>query len=151
MELRVDSYKIVTQLRRPVAQRMTNNYNIIYEIMKLITYLAVVSNVSQTLFYFIIYWHLRKILNEEGQLVLTPYILTFFYYMVHLLIFFQAFVIAYSSEFIPRLVYYYMNNFNLDGYLNFTLSGTENKVLLKGNLRKAGILMKNGNLELGGF
>ena len=35
----------------------------------------------------------------------------------------QAFVIAYSSEFIPRLVWYYLNDFDMDGYIQFTLSG----------------------------
>jgi len=31
-------------------------------------------------------------------------------------------VIAYSSEFIPRLVFYYLNDFDMDGYIKFTLS-----------------------------
>ena len=31
-------------------------------------------------------------------------------------------MIAFASEFVPRLVHLYNNNFHMDGYLNFTLS-----------------------------
>ena len=46
IELRVDSFKFMTQLRRPVARRMANTKNIIDEIMQFVTYFAVISNVK---------------------------------------------------------------------------------------------------------
>ena len=40
----------------------------------------------------------------------------------------QAFLIAFTSEFIPKLVYKYEHSWNMSGYVNFTLavSPTEN-------------------------
>ena len=46
IELRIDTYNMVAQLRRPVAQRISNKNTIIDEIMKLLTYAAVITNVS---------------------------------------------------------------------------------------------------------
>lgn len=42
---------------------------------------------------------------------------------------FQAFLIAFTSEFLPRLLYRYEYNFNLDGYVNFTLAYSPNGTL----------------------
>lgn len=41
---------------------------------------------------------------------------------VYLFLFFQAFLIAFTSEFIPKLVYKYANDWDMSGYTNFTLA-----------------------------
>ena len=38
------------------------------------------------------------------------------------LLLFQAFLIAFTSEFIPKLVYKYEHSWNMKGYVNFTLA-----------------------------
>ncbi|XP_065557392.1 anoctamin-5-like [Artemia franciscana] len=42
--------------------------------------------------------------------------------LTYLAVIVNAFVIAYTSEFIPRIVYYYTNDFDNDGYIRSTLS-----------------------------
>ncbi len=44
IEIRVDAYKVVTQFRRPVAQRVAD-IGVWMEILKALTYFAVVTNV----------------------------------------------------------------------------------------------------------
>ncbi|KAB0791795.1 hypothetical protein PPYR_03595 [Photinus pyralis] len=77
-EIRLDAYKMVTQARRPLAER-AEDIGAWYGILRAITYLAVVSN---------------------------------------------AFVIAFTSEFIPRMVYKYRYSPNEDlvGYIDASLS-----------------------------
>ncbi|XP_066153785.1 anoctamin-4 isoform X1 [Euwallacea fornicatus] len=77
-EIRLDAYKIVTQARRPLAERV-EDIGAWYGILRAITYAAIVSN---------------------------------------------AFVIAYTSDFIPRMVYKYKysTNENLVGYIDSSLS-----------------------------
>ncbi|KAL1502850.1 hypothetical protein ABEB36_007931 [Hypothenemus hampei] len=77
-EIRLDAYKMVTQARRPLSERV-EDIGAWYGILKGITYAAVVSN---------------------------------------------AFVIAYTSDFIPRMVYKYKYspNENLVGYIDSSLS-----------------------------
>uniref|UniRef100_A0A182PLU2 Anoctamin n=1 Tax=Anopheles epiroticus TaxID=199890 RepID=A0A182PLU2_9DIPT len=77
-EIRLDAYKMVTQSRRPLAERV-EDIGAWYGILKIITYTAVVSN---------------------------------------------AFVIAYTSDFIPRMVYKYVYSpqFSLHGYIEHSLS-----------------------------
>lgn len=77
-EIRLDAYKMVTQARRPLAERV-EDIGAWYGILKIITYTAVVSN---------------------------------------------AFVIAYTSDFIPRMVYIYVysETEDLRGYVNHSLS-----------------------------
>ena len=41
--------------------------------------------------------------------------------------FFQAFLIAFTSEFIPKLFYSYRYNWDLEGYVNFTMAISPNK------------------------
>ncbi|KAH1018122.1 hypothetical protein HUJ05_005938 [Dendroctonus ponderosae] len=79
-EIRLDAYKMVTQARRPLAERV-EDIGAWYGILKAITYAAVVSN---------------------------------------------AFVIAYTSDFIPRMVYKYKYSAaeDLVGYIDSSLSGT---------------------------
>ncbi|XP_041971203.1 anoctamin-4 isoform X2 [Aricia agestis] len=77
-EIRLDAYKMVTQARRPLAERV-EDIGAWYGILKGITYAAVVSN---------------------------------------------AFVIAYTSDFIPRMVYKYVYSPDntLAGYIDHSLS-----------------------------
>ncbi|XP_060533932.1 anoctamin-4-like [Cylas formicarius] len=77
-EIRLDAYKMVTQARRPLAERV-EDIGAWYGILKAITYAAVVSN---------------------------------------------AFVIAYTSDFIPRMVYKYKYSptEDLQGYIDASLS-----------------------------
>ena len=103
VEIRVDAYKQLTQFRRPVAQRVSD-IGVWMEILKALTYIAIVTNVINPV-----------VFNFSHRLITGR--------LFHLRSFFQAFVIAFSSEFVPRLVHYYTNNYSFDGYLNFTLSG----------------------------
>lgn len=48
IEIRVDAYKIATQFRRPIAQRVAN-IGVWMEILKVVTYFAVVTNVTDFL------------------------------------------------------------------------------------------------------
>ncbi|XP_063218601.1 anoctamin-4 [Bacillus rossius redtenbacheri] len=77
-EVRIDAYKMVTQARRPLAERV-QDIGAWYGILQGVTYAAVVSN---------------------------------------------AFVIAYTSDFIPRMVYTYEYSptGDLRGYIDFSLS-----------------------------
>ncbi|CAK1546430.1 unnamed protein product [Leptosia nina] len=77
-EIRLDAYKMVTQARRPLAERV-EDIGAWYGILRGITYAAVVSN---------------------------------------------AFVIAYTSDFIPRMVYKYVYSpdHTLSGYIDHSLS-----------------------------
>ncbi|KAL9909265.1 anoctamin-5 isoform 2-T2 [Glossina fuscipes fuscipes] len=77
-EIRLDAYKMVTQARRPLAERV-EDIGAWYGILRIITYTAVVSN---------------------------------------------AFVIAYTSDFIPRMVYkfVYSETYTLIGYIEHSLS-----------------------------
>lgn len=96
VEIRLDAYKWITQLRRPLAERV-EDIGAWYGILQGITYTAVVTNVSTLIPQ-----------NESEAKFIVPS---------------QAFVIAYTSDIIPRLVYKYTNeNYNLDGYINSSLS-----------------------------
>ncbi|GLG95445.1 Anoctamin, partial [Gryllus bimaculatus] len=77
-EIRLDAYKMLTQARRPLAERV-EDIGAWFGILQGVTYLAVVSN---------------------------------------------AFVIGYTSDFIPRMVYKfgYSNNSDLVGYIDSSLS-----------------------------
>lgn len=79
-EIRLDAFKMVTQARRPLAER-AEDIGAWFGILRIITYTAVVSN---------------------------------------------AFVIAYTSDYIPRMVYKYVysNDSTLTGYIDHSLSGT---------------------------
>lgn len=78
-EIRLDAFKMVTQARRPLAER-AEDIGAWFGILRIITYTAVVSN---------------------------------------------AFVIAYTSDYIPRMVYKYVysNDSTLTGYIDHSLSG----------------------------
>lgn len=101
-EIRLDAYKMVTQSRRPLAERV-EDIGAWYGILKGLTYAAVVSNVSPSP-------------PADWSASLTP---------LTDLVSFQAFVIAYTSDFIPRMVYkfVYSPTHDLRGYIRSSLSG----------------------------
>ena len=110
VEIRLDAYKWITQLRRPLAERV-EDIGAWYGILQGITYTSVVTNVS-----YIYYVSLLK------YLVLTIFKSLRFNKSLY---YSQAFVIAYTSDIIPRLVYKYTNDENsLHGYINSSLSGS---------------------------
>lgn len=78
-EIRLDAFKMVTQARRPLSERV-EDIGAWFGILRIITYVAVVSN---------------------------------------------AFVIAYTSDYIPRMVYKYVYSpdNSLRGYIDHSLSG----------------------------
>ncbi|XP_039617734.1 anoctamin-7 [Polypterus senegalus] len=76
VEIRLDAQKFVCEYRRPVVER-AQSIGIWFQILEVITYLAVISN---------------------------------------------AFLIAFTSDFLPRLYYRYNNKGGLHGYINFTLA-----------------------------
>jgi hypothetical protein len=63
IELRVDAFNIVNQYRRPVARRVANTKTIIDELMKFVTYAAVISNVSSKFKSFLSYISIWNELN----------------------------------------------------------------------------------------
>ena len=97
VEIRLDAQKFVCETRRAVAER-AENIGIWFSIMEMIAQLAVISNVSKTFFgkYFII---------------------------KHNITYPQAFLIAFTSDFIPKLVYrYHYGGGEMEGFVEFTLS-----------------------------
>ncbi|KAL4605003.1 anoctamin-7 [Arapaima gigas] len=102
-EIRLDAHKFVCEYRRPVAER-AQDIGIWFNILQLICHLAVISNAS----------HRNNIEVPHG--------ISFFQH--HLTSFppCQAFLIAFTSDFLPRLYYRYTAEGTLKGYVNFTLA-----------------------------
>lgn len=96
-EIRLDAYKYTTQMRRPLGQYV-QTIGIWYGILEAMTYLSVVFNVSSQ--------GIKKI-GFELSLV------------------FQAFVIALTSDFVPKMVwtFVYSPDMSLKGYVNASLAG----------------------------
>ena len=103
IEVRLDAYKFVTQWKRPVAER-ANDIGIWYGILKGITFIAVLMNVSYMYNVFIRY---------EWRYLYISCIYTF-----------QAFIIGWTSDFIPKIVYQFTisGNNTLEGYVEHSLS-----------------------------
>ena len=97
VEIRLDAQKFVCETRRAVAER-AENIGIWFSIMEMIAQLAVISNVSDT----------------------SVECLQSIFHQTH---FPQAFLIAFTSDFIPKLVYrYHYGEGEMEGFVNFTLS-----------------------------
>lgn len=56
---------------------------------------------------------------------------------------FQGFLIAFTSEFLPKLLYQYDYNWELSGYINFTLAYSPNGTLSQ-QCRYRGLRDENG-------
>ena len=102
VEIRLDAQKFVCETRRAVAER-AENIGIWFKILDMLAQFAVITNVS-----------IQYIFREK--VVFGP-VCNFLF-----LSFFQAFLIAFTSEFIPKLVYKYEHEWNMTGYVNFTLA-----------------------------
>lgn len=103
LEMRLDAKKLLTFYRRPVSQRV-RDIGIWYRILDSIGKLSVITNVSKLIF------------CSETSLVIDGYIT-----IKHI---FQGFIIAFTSDFIPKLVYRLSVSADgsLNGYLNYTLA-----------------------------
>lgn len=99
LEMRLDAQKLLTFYRRPVTQRV-RNIGVWYRILDSIGKLSVITNVS--------------ICPGNKQHLRCEY----------KIIFFKGFIIAFTSDVIPRLVYRWQvsPDGTLDGYLNHSLS-----------------------------
>lgn len=78
--------------RRPIAFR-SSTIGIWFNILEVLAYLAIVANVTA-----------NKIFSFNSRSL------------------FQAFLIAFTSEFLPKILYQYTIDWNLIGYTNFTLA-----------------------------
>lgn len=107
VEIRLDAHKFVCEYRRPVAER-AQNIGVWFNILEALSHLSVIANVrrSSTRQTFIL------------QNVLTDKIVIF----TNVFVFCQAFLIAFTSDFLPRLLYQYKFGNDLHGYVNFTLA-----------------------------
>lgn len=105
-EHRLDAYKFVTRYRRPVPKKVVGigSWN---GILLGMTYFSMVTNVS-------------KIPTFTFHCSTSDY-----YQWAKLINYFelQAFVIAFTSDFVSKEVYRYTNNYNMTQYVNSTLSG----------------------------
>lgn len=102
-EIRLDAYKMVKEARRPLAERV-EDIGAWFGILRGVTYVAVVSNVRTHI--------LINFKSSRSKLSANKIYI------------FQAFVIAYTSDFIPRSVYafVYSPTENLVGYIDSSLS-----------------------------
>ena len=73
---------------------------------------------------FKIFW---VIPNWEKITHLVMKLLHFLHFCRFFLFLFQAILIAFTSEFIPKLVYKYEHDWNMSGYVNFTLATSPNE------------------------
>lgn len=108
IEVRVDSWKLTTQFRRPVASK-ARNIGAWQEILNGMAVLSVVTNVSAETS------SLLAAVSSAGSLSLSPS-----------LVLPQAFIVAFTSDMIPRLVYMYAyqpdGERNMKGYIDNSLS-----------------------------
>jgi len=115
-EIRLDAYKMVTQARRPLAERV-EDIGAWHGILQTITYISVVSNVSYNGYSsdlgIILSFSDCSSYQNSSLMSKNKYLCR------------QAFVIAYTSDFIPRMVYKfkYSGHDNLVGYIDSSLSG----------------------------
>ena len=79
---------------------------------------------ATTELYFAPYSYTIK-LRKNTHLVMK--LLHFLHFCRFFLFLFQAILIAFTSEFIPKLVYKYEHDWNMSGYVNFTLATSPNE------------------------
>lgn len=104
LEIRVDAWKLTTQFRRPVASK-ARNIGAWLEILNAVAILSVVTNVSSS--------------NEAATFLQQRLADSFLNVLL-----FQAFIVAFTSDMIPRMVYHYAysNDSSMSGYVNHSLS-----------------------------
>jgi anoctamin-7 len=102
VEIRLDAQKFVCETRRTVAER-AENIGIWCKILHMLAHLAVISNVR----FLANFLRLIKLWKINSQ----------------------RFLIAFTSEFLPKLLYQYEYDWELKGYINFTLALSPNGTL----------------------
>lgn len=105
VEIRLDAQKFVCEYRRPVAER-AQNIGVWFNILEALSHLSVIANVSR-----------QNITSMSHRMVIS--FLQRFRSSPCLL---QAFLIAFTSEFLPRMLYQYKYDNELHGYINFSLA-----------------------------
>lgn len=105
VEIRLDAHKFVCEYRRPVAER-AQNIGVWFNILEALSHLSVIANVS------------RLITTSSPFTRDNDHAFSLTLYFVPL----QAFLIAFTSDFLPRLLYQYKFGNDLHGYVNFTLA-----------------------------
>lgn len=105
LEIRVDAWKFTTQFRRPVASK-ARNIGAWQEILNSVAILSVVTNVS--------------FVDHETNHQIQQYFID----SIFCLLLFQAFIMAFTSDMIPRMVYLYAysKDGSMKGYVNNSLS-----------------------------
>nr|CAD7578662.1 unnamed protein product [Timema californicum] len=149
-EIRLDAYKMVTQSRRPLAERV-QDIGAWYGILQGVTYAAVVSNYGFVTLFVAAFplAPLFALLNNIGEIRLDAYKMVtqsrrplaervqdigawygILQGVTYAAVVSNAFVIAYTSDFIPRMVYkfVYSPSGDLVGYIDSSLSGQPSDV-----------------------
>ena len=115
MEIRIDAFKVLTQLKRPLPKK-AQDIGIWLPILNAISKIGVITNVS---------------------ILLCFVSLRLKLFIAFVKIIKQGLIIAFTSDFIPRLVYRFSdhrmnpNDYgSLEGYVDFTLS---TKIMLHGS------------------
>lgn len=103
VEIRLDAHKFVCEYRRPVAER-AQNIGVWFNILEALSHLSVIANVSKN-------YICTKSLSVYHSISCHSC-----HYCP------QAFLIAFTSDFLPRLLYQYKFDNELNGYVNFTLA-----------------------------
>ena len=82
------------------------------------------SSVAQTNFLVVTYFchFLQQTVSKNYRLRNIDVHLSAFFLQFNFITFFQACLIAFTSEFIPKLVYKYEHSWEMKGYVNFTLA-----------------------------
>lgn len=111
LEIRVDAWKFTTQFRRPVASK-ARNIGAWQEILNAVAILSVVTNVNLSNFIhvptFVFFYTFEGLVIKD----------------ISCSLFLQAFIIAFTSDMIPRMVYLYAysKDSTMSGYVNNSLS-----------------------------
>ncbi|XP_042217319.1 anoctamin-7-like isoform X2 [Homarus americanus] len=87
----------------------------------------------------------RRAVSERAQNIGIWF--TILDFMAHLAVISNAFLIAFTSEFLPQLLYKYEYDWSLTGYVNFTLATAPNNTLTK-ECRYRGYRDSHGNHTL---
>ncbi|KAJ6669275.1 hypothetical protein lerEdw1_008084 [Lerista edwardsae] len=129
VEIRLDAHKFVCEYRRPVVER-AQGIGIWFHILEVITHLAVISNVSGKS---------EAIETGPQQINMRDHFSSL-----------QAFLIAFTSDFLPRLYYQYTRHSNLTGYVDFTLAYAPDEYVTEHNVscRYRAFRKQNGSYSL---
>lgn len=106
VEIRLDAHKFVCEYQRPVAER-AQNIGVWLNILEILSHLSVTANVSWRMVIFTINVYLASSALQCCVVFVRPL---------------QAFLIAFTSDFLPRLLYQYKFDNEFHGYINFTLA-----------------------------